>query len=55
MKSHCDIGINFTFNNVNRVKHKVYEISALLNHQNIGIMGHAETFLKGSQLDAFSQ
>jgi hypothetical protein len=39
-------GLHFAFNNVNRVKHKVYEISGFLKKENIDVMGLAETFLK---------
>ena len=39
-------GLNIAFNNVNRVKHKVYDINMLLNKEDIDVMGIAETFLK---------
>ena len=46
-KSHSNQSVlNIAFNNVNRVKNKEYEISKLIDKENIDIFGIAETFLK---------
>ncbi|XP_072028246.1 uncharacterized protein [Amphiura filiformis] len=45
--SECEVKV--AFNNVNRVKPKIYEITRFLNENNISIMGVAETFLDNDE------
>ena len=41
--------LRVAFNNINRVKPKIYELTRFLNENNINIMGVAETFLEHEQ------
>lgn len=45
-KRSTHIDVNVAFNNVNRVKSKIYDIKKFIVEQNIDIFGIAETFLK---------
>ena len=46
-RSNCNVKV--AFNNVNRIKPKLYEITRFLNDNDISIMGVAETFLNNEE------